>query len=83
MGENKEKKGDLLTQIAIIADLIEKINVISIENDLIIGLSEDEFKKVVEYFAKKDKSVVVKNIDNNFGVSIGELNVVFTSKSNV
>lgn len=77
-----EKKGDLLTQIAIIADLIEKINLNSIENDLIIGVNEVDFKNTVEYFAKKDKNVNLDKIESTFGVTIGELNIVF-NKSNV
>ena len=40
-----EKKGDLLNQLAIISDLIEKVNLNVTNSTIVLELSDDEYIK--------------------------------------
>ena len=76
-----EKKGEPLNQLAIISDLIEKMN-LTIDSTIVnIILNESEFKKMFEIVQKKYKSN--QAFPNNlFRLTIGKVEIVF-SKSNV
>ena len=75
--EDNEKKGDLLNQLAIIADLTEKINLEVKNPTLLFELDVEEYDRVKDYLKTKynDEGEV-------FSVGIGECIYVF-SKSNV
>ena len=51
-----EKKGDVLNQLAIISDLLEKINLDTLSTTIIIELNKVEFEKAFEIFKKKYNS---------------------------
>ncbi len=76
-----EKKGDLLNQLAIISDLIEKINTITISQTLILELPKEEFEKAFETIQKK-YGRRIERPKNSFSISIGLVDIVF-NMSNV
>lgn len=75
-----EKKGELLNQLAMIVDLIEKINVQTQSNTLIFELSKMEFDRVFDYLEKKYDRKTPKP-KNSFNITIGKVDVVFNTSS--
>jgi len=76
-----EKKGDVLNQLAIIADLIEKINFNSKNNNLIFTLEDKDFDEVYQYFEKKYSNRTEK-VKNTFTITIETVSIVF-NRNNV
>ena len=71
-----EKKGDLFNQLAIISDLLEKVNVDSTSQTIIIELSRKEFNRVYKMIESRVKFVTGEP-DDTFNVRIGNVNIVF------
>ena len=71
-----EKKGDFLNQVAIISDLLEKINVESKSQTIILELPEREFYRIYKIVESKVRFVTGKPQDT-FNVKIGDVNIVF------
>jgi hypothetical protein len=76
-----EKKGDLLNQLAIISDLIEKVNTNTISQTLILELSKEEFQIAFEKIQKKYNRKM-EMPKNTFSISIGVVDIIF-NMSNV
>jgi hypothetical protein len=76
-----EKKGELLNQLAIICDLIEKLNTKTESRTIIIELNEDEFLKTFQTIQDKYGRIMDKPKDT-FSISIGTVDIVF-NMSNV
>lgn len=74
------KKGDILNQLAMIVDLIEKINADTKSNTIIFELSKMEFNRVFEYFERKNNGRREKP-SNTFNITIGNVDVVFNTSS--
>ena len=53
-----EKKGDLLNQLAIISDLLEKMNIDSKSRTIVIEVDEEEFNRI---FDSTDDKVLIKD----------------------
>lgn len=75
-----EKKGDLFNQLAIISDLLEKTNVDSSSQTIILELPEKEFQRIYKMVRSRVKQVTGEPEDT-FNVRIGNVNIVF-NKSN-
>jgi hypothetical protein len=75
-----EKKGNFFNQIAIISDLLEKINLESESRTVIFELKEDEFNRIFNLNVEKTKQKI-SPVTNKFSIKIGDVDVVF-SKSN-
>lgn len=75
-----EKKGDILNQLAMIVDLIEKINADTKSNTIIFELSKMEFNRVFEYFERKNNGRREKP-SNTFNITIGNVDVVFNTSN--
>ena len=75
-----EKRGELLNQLAIISDLIEKINADIKSHTLIFEVSQIEFNKVFELIQKKygKKSDKPKN---SFSINIGNVDIIFNTSN--
>lgn len=71
-----EKKGEILNQLAIIADLLEKSNLQSSFTTVTFDLEEKEFNEMFKTIAKKNR-VSTDNLDNVFMLKIGEIEYVF------
>jgi hypothetical protein len=75
------KKGDLLNQLAIISDLIEKMNAEIKSNTLVFEVSKIEFDRIHQYIEKKNDRKTETPKDK-FTITIGSVDIVF-STSNV
>lgn len=76
-----EKKGDILNQLAVISDLLEKINIDSKSTTLIFNTDDKEFNKIVLNIQKK-YGKKIDEIDNSITFSIGFVDIIF-NKNNV
>jgi hypothetical protein len=76
-----EKKGNFFNQIAIISDLLEKINLESESRTVIFELKEEEFNRIFNLNVEKTKQKI-SPVTNKFSIKIGDVDIVF-SKSNV
>lgn len=75
-----EKKGDILNQLAIISDLLEKANIDSKSTTIIMELSSVEFQKTFEIIKKKYKSNIEIPQDT-FTITIGNVDIVFNTNN--
>jgi hypothetical protein len=75
-----EKKGDLLNQLAIIADLIEKMNVNSANKSLLIKVDDKDFNNLFEYFQNKNDSKLSKPTDI-FVINMESVEIIFSKNS--
>ncbi len=75
-----ERKGDLLNQLAIISDLIEKLSVQTISSTVVLELSNDEFNYSFDYIQKKYGRKMDKPNDS-FSITIGFVDLVFNKSS--
>ena len=75
-----EKKGEVLNQLAIMSDLLEKVNIQSKTSKIIFDLSKEEFNKVFEKIQKKyDRKLEIPN--NTFSITIGLIDIVFNTSN--
>lgn len=75
-----EKKGEILNQLAIISDLLEKTNMETKSSTLIFELSKVEFEKVFDLIQKKyGRKIDVPN--NSFTITIGFVDIVFNTSN--
>lgn len=77
-----EKKGSLLTQLGIIVDLIERLNLESIEQTLTFKLSPIEFDRVFNIVQSRYEKKLTKPETDEFIIKIEGITVIF-SKNNV
>lgn len=75
-----EKKGELLNQLAIISDLIERANIQTESSTIIFGLSNDEFNKVFDIVQKKYNRKMDKPKDT-FKITIGFVDIIFNTNN--
>lgn len=74
------KKGDLLNQLAIISDLIEKLNADIKSNTIVFEVSKIEFDKIFHYLGKKNNTQNETPKDK-FTITIGNVDIVFSTNS--
>lgn len=75
---SKEKKGEILNQMAIISDLLENINLVSYTKTIVMDMSKEEFEKIFKVISNKTKTDLKINGDR-FSVKIGEIDFMFVS----
>ena len=80
-----EKKGEILNQLALIADLLEKANIESTSTSVIFVLDEKDFRELFTKITKKTKSdSTTENMETTFSAKIGDIEFVFgLNKSSV
>lgn len=71
-----EKKGELFNQLAIISDLLEKANVDSTSQTIILELPEKEFNRIYKIVQSRIRHTLDVPEDT-FNVRIGNVNIVF------
>lgn len=76
-----EKKGDVLNQLAIIVDLIEKVNFEPVSKNIVFTLDDVEFVEVFEYFEKK-YSRKTEKVRDTFTITIENVEIIF-NRNNV
>lgn len=75
-----EKKGEILNQLAIISDLLEKTNMETKSSTIIFELSKVEFERVFDLIQKKyGKRIETPN--NSFTITIGFVDIVFNTSN--
>jgi aspartyl-tRNA synthetase len=75
-----EKKGELLNQLAIVSDLIEKINAETKSSTIVFELSQMEYDKVFESIQKKYGTRMDKP-KTSFSITIGVVDIVFNTSN--
>jgi|APGre2960657373_1045057.scaffolds.fasta_scaffold01269_4 hypothetical protein len=75
-----EKKGELLNQIAIISDLIEKMNLKKISSTIVFELENDVFESTFKYVNKLQQNNMIKP-NKTFTIKIGEVDIIFNKSS--
>lgn len=73
-----EKKGEIFNQLAIIADLLENVNLESKEKSVIIVLSQSEFDIIFDKIVRKTKILSPELLKSRFSLKIGEVDFVFS-----
>lgn len=75
-----EKKGDILNQLAIVSDLIEKLNLNVESSALVFEVSEFEYNRTYDYVSKKQNKRP-SNPGKSFTVNMGGVDIVFNKSS--
>jgi hypothetical protein len=75
-----EKKGELLNQLAIISDLIEKLNLNKESATLIIEQKKEDFEKSFIEVQKK-YGIKTDKPDNTFEITIGFVDIIFNTNN--
>lgn len=75
-----QKKGEILNQLAIISDLLEKVNIEVKNTSVLLEVSEDEFERVRQYISVKQK-VDLESDETVFSIVIGDIDFVFSKNS--
>jgi len=78
-----ENKNDILTNLAIISDLFEKLPVDAKSRTLLMEVSKVEFDKVLDYVQLKYQSDITLSMDkiNSFSITIGKVDIVFNTSN--
>jgi hypothetical protein len=75
-----EKKGEMLNQLAIISDLLEKINLDTTNRTVVFELKENDFINAFEIIQKKYGKKMDKP-NKTFTITIGDVDIVFNMSS--
>lgn len=75
-----EKKGELLNQLALISDLLEKANVDAKSKTVIIELDEKNFIDTFSSIQQKYGRSIDKP-QNTFSIRIGDVDIVFNTNN--
>jgi hypothetical protein len=75
-----EKKGDLLNQLAIVSDLLEKVNAEIESQTIVLELSKTEFNKVFKIIEKKYGKAIEIPTDT-FTINMGVVNIIFNTNN--
>ena len=75
-----EKKGDILNQLAIISDLIEKVNAKTKSSTIVFELSQMEYDNVFDVIQKKYGTRMEKP-KSSFSITIGMVDIVFNTNN--
>lgn len=78
-----EKKGEVLNQLAIITDLIEKVNIDYNSATIVFNVKEDEFRRIYNYTSRKqgEKFVELKDDVKDFSIHISDVHVIINKSS--
>jgi len=72
-----EKKGNILTQLALISDLYERANMDASNFTTTLAVNQKEFTRLFKLFSNKAHTKL-EIIDDRFTVKIGMVKYVFT-----
>ena len=75
-----QKKGELFNQLAIISELLEKLNLEATGQTMILEIPKLEFDRVYKMVQSK-VNFVSQNPQTTFNIRIGEVNIVFNKSS--
>lgn len=75
-----EKKGDLINQLAIISDLLEKTNIISESIKITFDLNSENFLSVLDILQSKHGKIIDRSVDS-FTIMIGVVEIIFNKNN--
>jgi CRP-like cAMP-binding protein len=76
-----EKRGEFLTQIAIISDLLENVNLTATSKTVILEVDKTEFDRI-KTLMKNKKAIAGDIADiNKFTIEIGEITFVVSTNN--
>jgi hypothetical protein len=75
-----EKKGDLLNQLAIITDLIEKINLNATNSTIVFELNDQDYIDVFSYVNRKQNRTS-STLPKTFTIKIGAADIIFNKNN--
>jgi len=75
-----DKKGELLNQLAIVSDLLERMNSKSISTTLIIEQNHQDFDNTFIEVQKK-YGIKTEKPDDKFQITIGFVDIIFSKNS--
>lgn len=75
-----EKKGEILNQLAIISDLIEKINANILTNTIMFEVSREEFEKIFKHINNKNNRKL-ETPEEKFTITIGVVDIIFSTNN--
>jgi hypothetical protein len=75
-----EKRGDLLNQLAIVSDLLEKLNTNTESKTIILTMSKNDFDIAYLYMEKK-YGVRTTKPETTFNIKIGSVDIVFNTSN--
>ena len=75
-----EKKGELLNQLAIVSDLLEKLNTNTESRTIILSFSKRDFDEAYLYVEKK-YGVRTTKPENTFTIKIGMVDIIFNTSN--
>ena len=73
-----ERKGEVFNQLAMIADLLENVNLESESKSVIFVVNEKEFNNLFRKITNRVKSFEGDEAENTFSIKIGEINFVIS-----
>jgi hypothetical protein len=76
-----EKKGDLLNQLAIISDLIEKVNVDTNNSTVLFEVKEEIYEEIKEYLDTKYDQDIEDEDNGTFSIALGDVVFLFSKNS--
>jgi hypothetical protein len=79
-----EKKGEIINQLAIIVDLIEKVNIDFISSSIEFNVNEKEFTRIYNYTSRKNGEPFI-DLDKDvtyFYITISDV-IIKINKNNV
>lgn len=77
----EEKKGDLLNQLAIISDLLEKVNIEVRNSTVLFEVEPAEYDDVKEYLDSKYDKEIDEEDNGTFAISLGDVIFLFSKNS--
>lgn len=76
-----EKKGDLLNQLALISDLIEKVNVDTNNSTVLFEVNEGIYEEIKEYLDTKYDQDIEDEDNGTFSIALGDVVFLFSKNS--
>lgn len=78
-----EKKGEIINQLAVIVDLIEKVNINYISSTLEFNVNEKEFIRIYNYTSRKngESFIDLENDVTDFFITISDIQIKINKNS--
>lgn len=77
----EDKKGDVLNQLAIISDLLEKVNIEVRNSTVLFEVEPAEYDEVKQYLDSKYDKEIDEEDNGTFAISLGEVIFLFSKNS--
>lgn len=77
----EDKKGDVLNQLAIISDLLEKVNIEVRNSTVLFEVEPTEYDEVKQYLDSKYDKEIDEEDNGTFAISLGEVIFLFSKNS--